>query len=345
MAFQELTCPSAPVGDPADHLLDEKLCPSPPGQIANRRLPTAVHLADFAALPDEQRVEVLPTLDLHTLAVLRLAYPSTADAVDALPSLATLTAHAPHVLAAVHAIGTARWTTPRALDAALRSPACEDCGDAAGYLHLLAGRRVCRPCLGHDARYLPLTPDFAARCYGLDLEEVEDLPQMLAVGGVYGPGEQVVEAGERLVDRYAARRAGIEKHGGLYEMERFVETWQGKFRRVLGLAAGSEEWEALCPPGALAPRRPDAADPVNEWAETPLRYVAVVRVPWVKGEGEEEQVVWPVHCLHCQGAQEYPFDGRRQFTRETFADHFRESVQIRDGTHILSDGSDWWRAL
>ncbi len=252
------------------------------------------------------------------------------------------------MLEAIYAIGTARWTTPGALDAALRSPACEDCGQAAGYLHLLAGppRRVCFPCLEYDARYLPLTPDFAARCYGMDTDEVEDLPQMLAVGGVYGPGGQVVADGERLVDRDAARRAGIEKHGGLSEMQHYVEKWTGKFRRRLGLAGDSEEWEALCPPGALAPRRPDAADPVNEWVETPLRYVAVVRVPWVKTEEDgTDQVVWPVHCLGCQGAREPPFDGRRQFIRETFADHLREGEQILEGTHILSPGSGWTSSL
>ncbi len=340
MAFQDVTYPSAPVGDPAHHLLDEKLSPPPPGVIANTLQPTATHLADYAALPPDQLLELLPTLDLHTLASLRNHHPHTAAAVDTLPELATLCTRAPHVFHAIQAIGTARWTTPRALDAALRDPICADCDQAAGYLHLLAGpRRVCLRCLELDARYLPLTPDFAARCFGMDTAEVEDLPQMLAVGGVYGPAAQVVEAGERLVDRRAARRAGIEKHGGAYEMEMYVEKWAGKFRTRLGLDGSSNEevWEMLRPLGARAPRRPDAADPENEWAESPLRYVAVVRVPWVKTEEDgTERVVWPVHCRGCQGEGGCPFDEGTQLFRETFDEHVREGKQMLDGTYLLS---------
>ena len=329
---KRLTYPAWQSGSPnPERLLDEKPLPPLPFRTPSFAAPPAASLGTLTLLPQELLDQVLSHVDMSSLAAFSLANRRAAHAVSALPALAIAARRAPLVLRSVRAIRVAPQIAPAALLAALQRGSCEDCGaPAAPLLYLLAGpRRVCVPCLELDARYLPLTPAYAAACYGL--ESAAGLRRMRAVGGAYGPvveGEAVAE-GEVLVDRRAAIWAGIVRHGSMDRMERFVARRTVAVQHELWLMG--DAWEEVYPPGALAPRvEVGAADPPHEWADTPLRYVAAVRAPWLRGRKKE--VKWGLQCEACRGCRLPQCHESIVYTEESYEEnHLRYCGKTDEG--------------
>jgi hypothetical protein len=324
MEFQGLTYPSLPF---SDHLLDKKLpAATPGGTIATLRSPPASNLGALAALPVELLQQGLLDLDLRTLSAFRSLNRLAADIVDALPEYSSIRRHAPATLLGAQAIGVDAHITLRALLATLRSPECEDCGDFGGYLYLPTCRRVCFPCLDSREQYLPMTPETAKYMCGLDQRTVDALPRMRTVAGVYSSIPEVVPGGMELIDVETARRAGRKLHGGQYEMDELVGErqwmWPGprgvKYRETLKLHLEGYPVDHAWDLG------------------NPLRFVAVVRVPWLRTLHEAD---WGFHCVGCKGKDRWPLNRRRMFTAESFKAHLAECGRIVGGEHV-SEGQE-----
>ncbi|TPX13491.1 uncharacterized protein E0L32_006221, partial [Thyridium curvatum] len=214
--FRDLTTPRSDV-EARDRTVDDNL---PATSLAaeidySEPRPSSAGVGHFNTLPLEILHDIMHELDLRSLESLRSVNRSARQLVDSFPQYTAVASHAPDVLAALLATGAAAGTTCRGLFAKLRSPACEDCGDGfAGHIYLPTCRRVCFPCLTQQEgdKYLPLPRELAARHYGLKPHALARLPGVRCVPGSYAPQAKPLGREVALVDREAARAAGVALH-------------------------------------------------------------------------------------------------------------------------------------
>ncbi|KAK4236029.1 hypothetical protein C8A03DRAFT_17288 [Achaetomium macrosporum] len=336
MGFQPSTYPSASVND---HLLDDNL-PAPPSEVESQphgpSLAPTADLGALAALPVELVHQILAYLDMRSLADFRTVNRQAAATADTLIEYGAIAAHAPTVLRSIPASETGRLMTSAALYATLRSPDCEKCGCGhfGGYVYLVTCTRLCYACFSRNIQWLPMTTDFACLSFGLDRRAVDALPErMRIVPRRYSPRAEPITSRDILVDRGAVIRAATAFHGSRSAMEAFVRV-QGNQQalayreqgRLSGMMPGHRQQQYL------------TGCPVNGAASSPLRYAAVVRVPWLKGPGEEG-VEWGFHCAACLAACPSPCTpldlarSRRLLTVELIDEHLREFGPIRNGRH------------
>ncbi|OAA41891.1 hypothetical protein BBO_05250 [Beauveria brongniartii RCEF 3172] len=138
---------------------------------------------------------------------------------------------------------------------------------------------------------------------------LDGVPSMRAVPGIYSPNEKKIATRMALVDYEAARQAGIALHGSLTALKRRVRD------------SGNES----------------KADPFDGKSGNPLRFAAIVQLPWLNRTTE---IMDPgFHCLGCQRARERPLHFRRRFTDVSFGKHLQMSGSIQ------ADGEQSYRHL
>ncbi|KAM3551760.1 hypothetical protein MY1884_007562 [Beauveria asiatica] len=170
-------------------------------------------------------------------------------------------------------------------------------------------KRVCFLCFSENERYLPLSFRRASRKFALINAVLDGLPNMRAVPGIYSPNENKFATRMALVDYEAARRAGIALYGSLTAMKRRVRD------------SGNES----------------KADPFDGKSGNPLRFAAIVQLPWLNRTTE---IMDPgFHCLGCQRPRERPLHYRRRFTDVSFGKHLHMSGSIQ------ADGEQSYRHL
>lgn len=313
-----------------DHTLEENL-PSPPAQAENGgrqphpgRAPSAMNLGALDALPLELLQIILSQLDIRTLTGFQIVNRRAAELVSSLPKYSAINRYFRTAIRAILSIHTGRWITCEALYAKLCTAKCDYCGDFGGYLYLVTCKRVCFICFTHEKPYLPLSPTYASRKFGLDRQLVNSLPRIKVLPGVYSPNAKKVTA-TVLVDYEASLDAGIERHGSSAAMERYVSK-----REAEKVEAYHSRQATLRPTSRT--RHPRLVDPLDKQTRNPLRFVAIVRAPWLKKDLRE--VEWGMYCSGC-GKFSPPLHWRRQFTVASFREHLRECGRIEDGRHHL----------
>jgi hypothetical protein len=223
--------------------------------------------------------------------------------VESLPQYKAIRKHAYNALRGIIYIEAGQWTTCEMLYEKLCTAECEECGDFGGYLYILTCKRVCFLCLSEDKQYLPLRYRHAIRKLGLKRPILRTLPNMKCIRGTYSPNEKKVRAHLKLVDSNCARSAGITLHGSISAMERYVSSME-------------------------------VQDPFDGKSGNPLRFVAIVRTPWLNESSQELE--WGFHCTGCQRSHiSRPLHFRRKFTIGSFKEHLRECGNIRHGKHHL----------
>lgn len=314
-----------------DHTLEEKLA-SPPTQAENggrqphpRRAPSVMNLGSLDALPLELLQIILSQLDIRTLTDFQFVNRRAAELAGSLPKYSAINRYFPIAIRAILSIHTGRWITCETLYTKLCTAECEECGDFGGYLYLLTCKRVCFICLAHQQAYMPLSPIYASRKFGLDRQLVNSLPLMKVLPGIYAPNAKKTTA-KVLVDYQACLDAGIERHGSAPAMERFVSEMEAQ--RV----EAYHSRQASSPRSTSRTRPPRLVDPPDANTGNPHRFVAVVRAPWLKKDLRE--VEWGVYCSGC-GKFSPPLHWRRQFTVVSFREHLRECGRIEGGRHHL----------
>ncbi len=288
-----------------DFTLDDNL-PDSQCQPDNDRIPNPpkAYLGTLDTLPLELLREILRQLDLSTLTDFRNLNRRAMRLVESFHQYKVIRKHAYNVLRGIMYIKASRWITCEMLYEKLCTAECEECGDFGGYLYILTCKRVCFLCLSEDKRYLPLRYRHAILKFGLDRPILGTLPSMKSIPGTYSPNQKKVRAHLALVDFDCARRAGITLHGSVSAMEQYVSSVA-------------------------------AQDPFDGKSGNPLRFMAIVRTPWLNKSSQELE--WGFHCTGCQRSHcSRPLHFRRKFTVESFKEHIRECGNIRHGRHHLN---------
>ncbi|EHK41176.1 uncharacterized protein TrAtP1_004603 [Trichoderma atroviride] len=306
-----------------DHTLDDNLpaCRFQSQPDGHRfRQPPESCAGALETLPAELVAKILSQLDLRTLADFRCVNRRASELVDVLPEYRAIITHAPNALHGIVSIEAGRWITPSALYEKLCTPKCEQCDDFGGYLYLLTCKRVCFLCLSKDKLYLPLTRRRVSRIFGLEPQMLAKIPHMRVMPGIYSPNERKAEQSV-LVDYESALCAGVTFHGSLDAMEKYV------FHKE------DQKVTAALKSGAIACRIPPPylTDPYDGQSGNPLRFVAIVRVPWLNRALQE--VEWGFHCIGCEKSSRPPLHYRRQFTEASFEDHLQQCGGIQNGRH------------
>ena len=150
--------------------------------------------------------------------------------------------------------------------------------------------------LSEDKRFLPLWYRHAIRKFGLNRPILGTLPSMNTIPGTYSPNQKKVRAHLALVDSDCARRAGIAMHGSVSAMEQCVSSMA-------------------------------AQDPFDGKSGNPLRFMVIVRTPWLNKSSQELE-----SGFHCTGRQKSHHSRRlhfrRKFTVGSFKRHLRECGNI-----------------
>ncbi|KAI5859492.1 hypothetical protein GGS23DRAFT_585652 [Durotheca rogersii] len=313
-----------------DHILDDNL-PSPESwpKIERLHLPPRTNLGLLDALPLELLHEILPQLDLRTLADVRRVNRRAIELVNSLPQYKAISTHARNALRGILSIETGRWITCRTLYEKLCTPGCEQCGDLGGYLYLLTCKRVCFLCISEDRLYLPLSRRRASWKFGLDSRILNTLPRMRVIHGTYSGRRKKFCGPSVLVDYESALHAGISLHGSLSAMQQYVagieaQKLQAYQVRVAGVPQTGSVTRRV--------RRPPTSDPIDSESENPFRFVAVAKVPWLNKSSRE--IEWGFHCRGCEESTGRPFHYRRKFTAASFDDHVKQLGNIRGGRHV-----------
>lgn len=300
-------------------------------------LPPTKNAGVLDTLPLEMLRSILHSFDLRSLVDFRRVNRRAAYLVDSLFHYQVIKRHAPNALRGILRIETSWWITCLTLYEKLCTKGCEVCGDFGGYLYLLTCKRVCFRCFTQDDSYLPLSPGLACRKFGLNSQTVKTLPHMKVVPGKYTPpshnfncSTRIWPPGPQLIDYDSAVQAGISLHGSSTVMERHVSNAVAQreqaYQARLDAAAAAQAQQPEAPkrrvrrPARMTPRVPDAG------VLNPLRFVAIVHVPWFNKSSHEAE--WGFYCTQCHLESRSP-----KFTAASFDEH----LERLGGTQSVRD--------
>lgn len=326
--FFELTYPH--VQNPG-YTLDENLPPlQPPPPLPSPKCNNTVqsHRNSLDVLSLELLHLVISQLDIRTLANFLWAGRSTLELVQSHPQYQAINTHARGALRGILAIGTGQGITCAMLYTSLCTANCQHCGEYGSHLYLLTCKRLCFRCFCQQKEYLPLQYSHAIRMFGLSRRDLESLPQMKSLPGTYSIKRRIRRDQLKLVDYESARNSGIKLHGSLDAMEEYVSNLSRQKAEML------QERNSATSSGSVS-RRPPTVAPFDGQAGNPLRFMAIIKIPWLN---RSSHVIEPAHyCLGCEIFVEefYPQNPhfRQKFTVYTFDAHLREYGSITNGRH------------
>ena len=304
------------------------------------RLTASSGLGLLDSLPLELLRPILYDLDVETLEHFRLVNRRALQVVEFIPEYHAIRIHCPQAIRCILGIGTGRWYTLSVLYEKLCTPTCAKCGQFGNYLYLITCRRVCRHCFTSSKVYCPMRTEHAKDNFGLNNKAVASLPYMRARRGEYGPGRwmnvyaptlicQPSQKPPLLVDFAMARRAGIALHGSESAMEEYVSE-----KKARKLHAFDEKKAAIESKGGKSrTRRPGSGERVDDGYRNPLRYVAIVRVPWLNPETREAE--WGRVCSGCTYNQLCVVHrcSHTVYSKVMFERHLEQCGEIVDGQH------------
>ncbi len=335
--FQDLVYPGLRL---RDFTLDDNLLnhPQSPPENGSIRKSPGVDLGALDVLPLELLHMLLIGLDLRTFTDFRRINRRAMEVVESIPQYKAVITHAHSVLLGIMSIETGRWITCQTLYDKLCTAECEECGDFGGYIYVLTCKRVCFLCFSEDKRYIPLSYSDAIRKFGVNRQILETLPRMRSIPGIYSPNEKKSRTRLTLVDYKSARRAGIALHGLSSAMEQYVSNMaaqklQEYNKRVDQAAEG---------PGSTTRRlrRPRTEDLFDGQSGNPMRFLAIVRAPWLNTVSQELE--WGFHCSGCRGSYRTRplLHCRRKFAAASFSEHLRHYGEFRNGKHTSIEDHD-----
>lgn len=311
----------------------ERNCPLDNGRGATKRIDeySCSNLGDIDTLPPELYTAVLLQLDLQTLTKFRSVNQRARLVVDSIPQYREILTHSPNTLRAVLSTGLGPHLTPRDLHNALCSQACAQCGDFGAFLYLFTCSRLCFLCLTEESRFLPMTTTSAKEAYGLSSTTISTLPTLRSLPGSYSHLEKTWRKRVTLIDREAARQAGISIHGSATAMEQYVS------RRRAKIVAGYEE-RVRKNPKVRKPSCPPYTNQFDGKGGNPYRFMGTIRAPSLDRTTKIVEI-----GLSCDGCRrgthletEYGWlDWRRMYTEKGFHSHLAECPTSQAALEVL----------
>lgn len=315
-----------------DFTLDDNLpaigLPSGNGHI---RKPPKFDLGTLDVLPLELLQGILSQIDLYTLTGFRCVNRRAIDVVESIHQYKAVTTHARNVIRGILSIKTGQWISCETIYEKLCTAECEECGDFGGYLYILTCKRVCLLCFTEEKKYLPLRHSHALRKFGINRQILNTLPSMRSIPGTYSPNKKKCRERLALVDSESAYRAGIALHGSIGAMEQHVSNLNAQKLQEFNKRTS----QATADGSGLTTRRvrrPQTVDLFDGRIGNPIRFMAIVRMPWFNRVSQELE--WGFHCRGCQKShRSRQLHFRRKFTVASFGEHLRQCGSIRDGEH------------
>ncbi|KAL9129168.1 MAG: hypothetical protein Q9217_002308 [Psora testacea] len=323
--FHKITLPE--IGFREYTLFDNLLFLGKPPE-KNHHISARTGLGALDKFPLELLQMLLLQFDLRTLTDFRRVNQRALQVTESIPQYKAITTCAREALHGILIIETGRWITCETLYEKLCTAECEECGAFAGYLYILTCRRVCLVCLGEHKRYLPLRYSHAIRKFGVNHRILDTLPHMRSMAGAYSPNVRVCREQLALVDPESAYQAGIAVHKSLDAMKQYVSDIAAQKLREY------HERESLAKSkGHVSTlrrlRRPQTEDSFDGGLRNPMRFMAIVRMPWL--HRDSQKLEWGFHCLGCRNfLGGGPLYYKRKFSVASFIEHLRQHGNIRD---------------
>ena len=277
-------------------------------------------LGTLDILPLEVLQQVLAQLDLRSFMNFQYLNHMSGAVAESVPEYKAVVKNATNALRGIISVGLGEWITCEMLFDELCTEKCVQCGDFGGFLYLLTCERVCYRCFANEKKYLPLRRSHAVRKFGINRQTLKTLPRMRSIPGSYSTKRFHVSEKILLIDREATHQAGVDLYGSSAAMEAYTALVLTRKQREYIKRAG-KDWRV---------RRPETEDPRDAHEENPLRFMAVVRAPWLKRASQE--IEWGFHCCGCATGGEWHLPvNQRLFTVSSFNEHVREcrKAQLR----------------
>ena len=291
--------------------------------------PVSSSLSKLETLPLELSDAVFRHLDVQSLINLRRVSQMSRFAVDALPQYRFVQHHAPELLRAAIGLEISKSTLIADLFKALTSQTCYLCGDFGTFIYLLSCHRVCFLCLTEETELRPLRVAQARDQYCLDEQALAGLPKLRSLRG-RNCGRDEQKQRLKLVDWAAAARAGIALHGSFKNVEKAFETHKAQVMSKYDKKLQHCRVEQYFDPTVRLPGRPHIGEGDDLLSRNPLRFMGVIRVPWVNTVSTRQEI--GVLCKGCARddlyALERQFDYRRTYSQANFLEHLKECVKI-----------------
>ncbi|PVI01100.1 hypothetical protein DM02DRAFT_591635 [Periconia macrospinosa] len=295
------------------------------------RKPPGFDLGALDALPLEILQELLSFLDLRTLVDFLRVNRRALQVVESIPQYEAITTHARDALRAILSIETGQWISCNTLYEKLCTAECEECGDFAGYLYILTCKRVCFLCLSENRKYLPLLRSHADRKFGLPSQILRTLPCMKSVPGRYSPGLKKCHNRLVLVDYDSAYHEGVMLYGSASAMEKHVSNVSAQKLEEFNKRVTEEKARGS---HALL-RRPKTSDAFDRKSENPLRFMAIVRIPWLNKSSRE--LDWGKGRNNLQTFDQLMFDG----VSRRVAHYTTPNIQLLQASADPDDASEF----
>lgn len=217
-------------------------------------------LGDLQELPVEVLTMILPHMDIPTLMAFRQINTEARDMVDFLQQYRTIVTHCPNVLRALASTRATSFT----LDSLYRTLFTEECSRPncrlfGAYLNLITASRFC---FEHFPERLAVPGSRVLEMTDITMEQLEKLPHMYSLPGLYSP----------IMLRYNERDILVDR-------ENFVE-WArldpDAMDRMFPVLMDRDVWDRIMA----------------------LPYMAVISAPFLSGSGPTAD--WGVGCAVCE---------------------------------------------
>lgn len=167
-------------------------------------------------LPAELVAQILLALDLPSLTTFRRVNRRAMDLVDSVYEYQMIFRHCPGVLRAIISIG-ARHFDCATLFKTLSAGDCATCDRFGHCLYLITCKRVCYYCFTENVSYFPISAMVVAKRTSLTRRELESLPHVLSVPGLWTAPGKVATRRIVLFDRQALLKRASEASGQTFD--------------------------------------------------------------------------------------------------------------------------------
>lgn len=198
---------------------------SPSRRASNNKPPSTFRLGE---LPPELLCQVLLSLDLNSLGMLRRVNTTTRSLVESLPEYFLLRKHASYTLRIMDATRCTSYFPIRWIYQELCHPRCRTCSDFGPFLYLPTITRSCFKCSISRPEYQVAPTSDVMFHFGISRKDLKSIPIIYPLPGDWNK--------QRRVDVAQARALGLRLHGSLKKMNEGFRTRLKKRREKEDLA-------------------------------------------------------------------------------------------------------------